>query len=101
MADGAAEFFGDGDEPGLDHRVFGHACGERGTDLMRAIDKSRSEQRDEVRHWAGRIIARLHSRAKPNEQEKRGTPAVTEDDAQLALSCVGLVLREQGWARAE
>lgn len=81
--------------------VFGHACGDRGSDLMRGIDKSRTDQRDRVQHWAGRIVARLHSRAKPNEQEKRDIPPVTEDDAQLALSCLGLVLREQGWARAE
>jgi len=81
--------------------VFGHACGDRGTDLMRAIDKSRTDQREEVRHWAGRIVARLHSRVKPNEQEKRGTPRVTEDDAQLALSCLGVALRDLGYAKAD
>lgn len=48
---------------------------------------------------AARVIARLHSRAKPNEQEKFSLRPVMESDAEFALAAVGLILRELGWAR--
>ncbi|NJM44013.1 MAG: hypothetical protein HC858_08630 [Brachymonas sp.] len=44
-------------------------------------------------------IARLHSRAKPNEQHKHQSRPVVEDDAEFALASVGMLLREIGWAR--
>ncbi len=43
-------------------------------------------------------LARLHSRVKPNEQDRYGTRAVSEDDAEFALASVGILLREIGWA---
>lgn len=43
-------------------------------------------------------IARLHSRAKPNEQHKHQSRPVVEDDAEFALASVGMLLREIGWA---
>lgn len=43
-------------------------------------------------------IARLHSRAKPNEQQKHQSRPLVEDDAEFALASVGLLLREIGWA---
>lgn len=43
-------------------------------------------------------IAQLHSRAKPNEQEKRKLKSVTEENAQLAIKCVGTILCEIDWA---
>jgi hypothetical protein len=42
-------------------------------------------------------IARLHSRAKPNEQERRDSRPIHEGDAEFALASVGLLLRELGW----
>lgn len=82
--------------------VFGHACGEQSLDLAQAINKSQGARKHaEPRDWAGQIVARLHSRAKPNEQAKREIRSVTEDDAYLALSCLGVVLREFGWAKSE
>ncbi|EQD40246.1 protein containing Restriction endonuclease, type I, EcoRI, R subunit/Type III, Res subunit [mine drainage metagenome] len=42
-------------------------------------------------------LARLHSRAKPNEQERRDTRPVMEADAEYALAAMGLLLRELGW----
>lgn len=43
-------------------------------------------------------IARLHSRAKPSEQQKHQSRPVVEDDAEFALASVGMLLREIGWA---
>lgn len=43
-------------------------------------------------------IARLHSRAKPNEQKKHQSRPLVEDDAEFALASVGMLLREIGWA---
>lgn len=45
------------------------------------------------------LIQRFHSRGKPNEQSRYGTRPLTEEDAQLALSALGFVLQEIGWAR--
>lgn len=83
--------------------VLGHACGDRTLDLGPAIKKLEQVQSRPtvLAIWAGQIVARFHSRAKPNEQEKHASRDVTEDDAQLALSCLGLVLREQGWAKPD
>ena len=48
---------------------------------------------------AAKIIARLHSRGKPTEREKRREMrAIREEDAQLAIQCVGTLLCELGWA---
>jgi hypothetical protein len=47
---------------------------------------------------AANIIARLHARAKPSEQEKRELPPIREQDADLAVQCVGTLLCEIGFA---
>ena len=44
------------------------------------------------------IIARLHARAKPNEQEKRELRSIREKDADLAIQSVGTLLCEIGLA---
>lgn len=44
------------------------------------------------------IIARLHARAKPNEQEKRELRPIREKDADLAIQSVGTLLCEIGLA---
>jgi hypothetical protein len=46
----------------------------------------------------GRAVARLHSRAKPNESERFASRPTVEGDAEFALAAVGLLLREIGWA---
>lgn len=46
-----------------------------------------------------RILARLHARVKPGVQAEHKSPPLTEDDAQLAIQCVGSLLRELGWTR--
>lgn len=50
---------------------------------------------------AAQIIARLHARAKPVEQHKRDLRPVQEQDAELAMQCIGTLLCELGlgeWA---
>ncbi len=48
---------------------------------------------------AANIIARLHARAKPAEQEKRNLYPIREQDADLAIQCVGTLLCEIGLAK--
>jgi len=43
------------------------------------------------------IMATLHSRAKPNEQERYDTRPLMDGDAEYALASVGMILRELGW----
>jgi hypothetical protein len=45
------------------------------------------------------LLARLHSRAKPNEQFRYGSRPVHHGDAEFAVLAVGMLLRELGWAR--
>lgn len=81
--------------------VFGQLCGERQKDLgvaIKAYVQTLPKNQDNLISWSGRIVARLHSRGKPNEQHKNGHNDVTEEDAQLALRCLWLVLVELGWA---
>jgi hypothetical protein len=48
--------------------------------------------------FVGKAIAKLHSRAKPNESERFSSRPPVEGDAEFALAAVGLLLREIGWA---
>jgi len=40
----------------------------------------------------------LHSRNKPNEQERYSSRPTLEDDAELAVKAVACMIRELGWA---
>jgi restriction system protein len=56
----------------------------------------------QAKRWectVGRIVARLHSRGKPNEQADKNLRPPTDTDAELALQCTKTVLIEFGWAR--
>jgi len=66
-------------------------------DLGNLIKKLKSERRVVAENSAN-IIARLHARAKPSEQEKRELRPVREQDADLAVRCVGSLLCEIGFA---
>jgi hypothetical protein len=46
---------------------------------------------------AAEMVRVLHSNAKPNEQERRGSRPPMEDDAELAVKAVALIIRELGW----
>lgn len=47
---------------------------------------------------AAKIIARLHARAKPVEKHKRALRDIRQQDAELAMQCIGVMLCELGWA---
>jgi hypothetical protein len=47
---------------------------------------------------AAQIIARLHVRGKPNEQQARGLRQLEAGDDEFALESVGLVIRDLGWS---
>jgi len=82
--------------------AFGHQVRDPGKDLGQAINsyhKKTGETDENLAARCGRIVARLHSRGKPNEQAGRGLRAPVESDADLALNCLKTVLVEFGWAR--
>jgi len=73
----------------------------KGQDLMALVQL--------LSNWAGKhghrvmacaseIAARLHSRTKHAEQELRNVREPREQDAQLAVQCVGVILCDIGWA---
>ena len=47
---------------------------------------------------AAQIIARLHARGKPNEQQARGLRPPESGDDEFALESVGLAIRDLGWS---
>lgn len=65
--------------------------------LADVVEKRSGRCKPDMTIWTARALARLHSRAKPNEQERRDTRPVMEADAEYALASMGLLLRELGW----
>lgn len=47
----------------------------------------------------GQILARLHPRNKPNEQQRHGLRPITEEDGIFAVNAIGLLLNEFKWTR--
>lgn len=68
--------------------------------LTETIERHAKDAAPVVLLGAARIIARLHARAKPNEQERRKLRPVEESDAEAAVSALGLLIRELGWTAA-
>lgn len=78
-----------------------HELGEdkwRTIDLGKQIEALKGKDRVILEHSAN-VLARLHARVKPNEQVKREVRVPTEQDAECALSLLGMILRELGWTR--
>ncbi len=44
------------------------------------------------------IVRLFHARAKPSEKERRKLRPISEQDAELAVNCIGTILCELGWA---
>jgi len=80
--------------------ALGYIAEDRGLDLADAIKKVQkmTPPRHLICH-ASSIVARLHPRGKPNEEFNHGTRPIAEEDAQLAVGCLSLVLKEIGWAK--
>lgn len=70
------------------------------SETIKEIDKHpKLKSHKNISHAAG-IVARLHSRAKPSEQERQEhLPPIHEQDAELAVLCIGTILRDLGWAK--
>lgn len=66
-------------------------------DLGRQLERLRGQGRVVLESSAS-VIARLHARVKPNEQVRLEARIPTEEDAECALSLLGMLLRELGWA---
>lgn len=73
------------------------ADGNNARDLSALAKRLESEEKA-IAASAAKIIARLHARAKPSERAKRIMRAIREQDAELAIQCVGTLLCELGWA---
>ena len=71
--------------------------GSDAQDLGKLIKRLQDENKT-VAASAANIIARLHARAKPSEQEKRELRSIREQDAELATQCLGALLCEIGLA---
>lgn len=69
----------------------------REKDIAKLGNIAEKEELEVVANSA-RTLSRLHPRTKPNELRKRGLRSLTETDAEHALSCVGIIMREIGWA---
>lgn len=67
-------------------------------DLIKELDKLADNDRRLIVSNAAKIVSLLHARGKPSEQEKRPIRRIMEQDAELAVSCVGVTLCDFGWA---
>ncbi len=72
--------------------------GENVKDLG-ALVKKLEEDKKYIGANVAKVIAQLHARAKPAEQEKHELHPIREKDADLAVQCVGTLLCEIGFAR--
>lgn len=67
-------------------------------DLLKELRSASDEHIRRIAISAGEIVQRFHSRRKNAEQEKRVLRPIREQDAELAVQCVGTILCELGWA---
>jgi hypothetical protein len=77
-----------------DLSVIGQDLGE----LIRGLNSLGVNDRRRIVSSAAEIVRLLHARSKPSEQEKRPTRRIMEQDAELAIACVGVTLCDFGWA---
>lgn len=71
--------------------------GENVKDLS-ALAKKLEDDKKYIGANVAKVIALLHARAKPAEQEKRELQPIREQDADLAVQCVATLLCEIGFA---
>lgn len=81
--------------------IFGSHVGNLATDLGPALEMYGKKEgidlkQNDIRWNCGRIVARLHSRGKPNELHRTAARALTDEDAELALACLRAVLMDFG-----
>lgn len=66
--------------------------------LVKLLVKKNGENDKRVVACAAEIPQRLHPRGKTSEQEKREVRPLREQDAELAVQCIGVMLCDLGWA---
>jgi hypothetical protein len=73
----------------------------RTLDLGALVEKLRANTEDKTKLIiinTANTLARLHARAKPNEQVKYSSRMLTESDGECGIALVGMLLRELDWA---
>jgi len=81
--------------------IYGALAGDRSKDLDKAIKAYLTKFKDnQFMGNAGHMVQRLHSRGKACEQYSKELRPLSEEDAQLALRCLGFVLIESGWGKS-
>ncbi len=78
--------------------AFFRATGSEAKELAAMAERLERDSKKYVAANCAKIIALLHSRAKPTEQIKRDPRSLREQDAELAVLCAGTLLCEFGWA---
>jgi len=67
--------------------------------LVKRMANLPKEKQRNIAKSAADVVRLLHARAKPSEQANRGPlPEVMEGDGELAVTCLGSLLRELGYA---
>ncbi len=85
--------------------IFGAYCSKydekkMGKDLQNLINYLRNKEEEKGRVTllnSAHTIARLHARAKPNEQIKYNPRLITERDGIYAIECLAMIIRELGY----
>jgi len=67
--------------------------------LIKKLATEPKVEKKQIVTSASEIIRIFHARVKPSEQEKRRTRQIVEQDAELAVQCVGAILCDLGWAK--
>lgn len=68
--------------------------------LIELLENRNGKNSQRIVRCAAEIPQRLHSRGKHAEQEKRDElRPISEQDAELAVQCIGVMLCDLGWAR--
>ena len=70
-------------------------------EMIKHFEQDSSLKKKEIVISIGKILARLHSRNKHNEQIRYNLPPVTEEDSNFSINAIGLLLNELGWTRQE
>lgn len=67
-------------------------------DLVKRLGTVDDPHKRRIAAAGAEIVRVLHSRVKPSVQERMAVPPVREQEAELAVYCVGSLLCELGWA---
>lgn len=78
--------------------VFLNDSGKDLGDLNKKLKNLPEEKQKHVVQHAANIIGLFHARGKTAEQQKRDFRSITEQDAELAVKCVGTILCDLAWA---